>query len=387
VTPATLTVALLQLSAPSDEARALAVGERACREAAALGADVALFAEAWQVGYGWGPPGSTAAADALATTHDGPFVTRFRELARELGLAIVATYLQRWPGGPRNAATLIDRRGRLALTYAKVHTCDFGDEAQLTPGDRFTTADLEVASGTVRIGLMVCFDREFPEAARALALGGAEVVLVPNACALPDVRVEQVRTRAYENMVGIAVANYAAPEHVAAGGHEAYDGRSLACSGICFGPDRAPLDQTLVEAGRGEEIALATFDLDALREYRARESWGDAYRRPGAYGLLVDGPVAPVFVRADARREVVRAPTVCDACGASFGCGAGTGSCWCVEETVPTDVLGALRDAYDGCLCPDCLRAAAAGRPHSAGPSAISSASGSVVAVRRPKPA
>jgi len=176
-----LTVALLQLRSPGpDPERALDVGERACREAAALGADVALFPECWQAGYAWTADGPTSAA-ALAIGPDDPFLQRFRDLARELDMAIVVTYLQRWPGAPRNAATLVDRHGRAALTYAKVHTCDFGEEADLTPGDRLPTADLDTAAGSVRVGLMICFDREFPEAARALMLGGAELLLTPSA--------------------------------------------------------------------------------------------------------------------------------------------------------------------------------------------------------------
>ena len=141
-----LTVALLQLRSPGpDPARALEVGERACREAAALGADLALFPEGWQAGYAWTADGPTSAA-ALAIEPDDPFLQRFRDLARELDLAIAVTYLQRWPGAPRNAATIFDRHGRAALTYAKVHTCDFGQEADLTPGDRLPTAELDTAA-------------------------------------------------------------------------------------------------------------------------------------------------------------------------------------------------------------------------------------------------
>ena len=91
----------------------------------------------WQLGYAsWRAEPARRAAGWPTPRRDGPFVSRFRELARELGLAIVVSYLQRWPGAPRNTATLIDRHGHAALTYAKVHTCDFGEEAALTPGDR-----------------------------------------------------------------------------------------------------------------------------------------------------------------------------------------------------------------------------------------------------------
>jgi predicted amidohydrolase len=297
-----LRVALLQLRSPGpDPQRALREGERACREAAGLGADVALFPEMWQVGYAPCPADDAGreAWSALATETDGPFVGRFRELAAELDMAIVITYLQRWDGAPRNAATVIDRRGEIVLTYAKVHTCDFAMEAALTPGDAFPTADLHIADGHVRIGVMVCFDREFPESARALMLGGAEVILTPNACLLGDDRVGQFRARAFENMVGAAMANYAASESADPLG---CNGRSVAFSGICFTPEGRPLDHTLVEAGSEPGIHLATFDLDALRAYRKREVWGDAYRKPSAYAALVADTPAPVFARHDSRR-------------------------------------------------------------------------------------
>jgi predicted amidohydrolase len=294
-----LTVALLQLRSPGPEpGRALREGERACREAVRLGADLALFPEMWQVGYAPCPAdddGRRAWSD-LATETDGAFVGRFRELAAELGIAVVITYLQRWDGAPRNAATVIDRHGRIVLTYAKVHTCDFAMEAALTPGDGFRVADLDLPEGLVRIGVMVCYDREFPESARALMLDGAEVILTPNACPLTDDRIGQFRARAFENMVGVAMANYAAPDP---GG---CNGRSVAFSGISYAPDGSPVDHELVEAGRGEGIHLAAFDLVALRAYRRRETLGDAYRKPGAYASLVSDAPAPVFARHDSRR-------------------------------------------------------------------------------------
>ena len=158
-------------------------------------------------------PAQRAAWLAHATTLDGPFVSHFRELARELGLGVVITYLEDWPDAPRNTATLIDRHGDPVLTYAKVHTCDFGMEAALTPGDGFRVADLDTRAGTVRVGLMICYDREFPESARVLMLGGAELILTPNACGLDADRLGSVpRPRRTTNMVGVAMANYATPD-------------------------------------------------------------------------------------------------------------------------------------------------------------------------------
>ncbi|MEA2271658.1 MAG: N-carbamoylputrescine amidase [Solirubrobacteraceae bacterium] len=306
---ASLKVALVQSrSHGADPDFALREGERACREAAGGGADLVLFPELWQLGYASCPaePAQRAAWLAHATTLDGPFVSHFRELAQALGLAIVITYLEDWLGAPRNTATLIDRRGESVLTYAKVHTCDFGMEAALTPGDGFRVADLDTRAGTVRVGLMICYDREFPESARVLMLGGAELILTPNACGLDADRLGQFRARAYENMVGVAMANYATPvltdDHRHLQPLDICNGHSVAFSGIKFDPAGNAVDHKLVEAGEGEELPIATFDLDALRAYRAYEIGGDAYRKPAFYQALSDDTPLPVFARADSRR-------------------------------------------------------------------------------------
>jgi N-carbamoylputrescine amidase len=245
-------VALLQL-APGDH------GERACREAAAQGADVAVFPELWQTGYDL----------ARLEPADEAWVAGWGRLARELGMAVVATYVA---PGPRNAATLFDRRGDAVLTYAKVNTCWFDAEAPFVPGDEIRAADLELAGGrTVRAGLMICFDREFPEPARALAADGAELILTPNSCELTDDRVYQFRTRAFENKCGVAMANYATQ-----------GGRSCAFSGMVCDEHGRSLDQRIVEAGPEPGVVVAEFDLAALRGYRAREPWGPEHARPPA---------------------------------------------------------------------------------------------------------
>src|SRR3954454_3217204 len=307
---ASLRVALVQArSRGAHPELALREGERVCREAAAHGADVVRSPELWQLGYASCPaePARRAAWLAHATTIDGPYVSHFRELARELGLAITISYLEDWPGAPRNTATLIDRHGEPVLTYAKVHTCDFGMEAALSPGDGFRVADLDARAGTVRVGLMICYDREFPESARMLMLGGAELILTPNACGLDADRLGQFRARAYENMVGVAMANYATPDPTDGNGHlcpvDVCNGHSVAFSGIKFDREGNGLDHKLVEAGEGEELPIATFDLDALRAYRAYETAGDAYRKPALYQALAHDAPLPVFARADSRRR------------------------------------------------------------------------------------
>ncbi|MEE1929520.1 carbon-nitrogen hydrolase family protein [Streptomyces sp. TRM 70351] len=312
----TLTVALLQLD-PVAGYRwqdALAAGEEACRAARRAGADVALFPEMWSNGYGsavppeldgaavyrhpqrWGEPAPEP--DAVwcgeAVGADSPYVRRFGELAAELRMAVAVTYLEAWDGPPRNTVTLFDRNGTRVLTQAKVHTCAFGyPEAVLTPGSSFAAATLDTAAGPVRVGAMICYDREFPESARALMLDGAELLLVPNACELEVNRTAQLRARAFENMTAVAVANYAGPGF----------GHSVAFDGIAFDGDGSR-DMLTVEADERPGVYLAPFDLAALRDYRQRETWGDAFRRPSAYGRLTGGDVAAPFVRTrhDGRR-------------------------------------------------------------------------------------
>jgi len=160
-------VALLQMvSAGIDQEANLAKGEEFCRRAAAAGADIALFPEMWNIGYTFFDPGTPGAREewaARAIGPDDPFVLHFRHLARELEMAIALTYLEKSKDAPRNTVSLIDRHGDIILAYAKVHTCEFDLEAALTPGLAFHVRDLDTASGTVKVGAMICFDREFPE--------------------------------------------------------------------------------------------------------------------------------------------------------------------------------------------------------------------------------
>ena len=196
-------------------------------------------------------------------------------------MAIAATYLERTAAGPRNVVTLFDGRGREVFTYAKVHTCSFDlPEQALVPGAEFPVARLETSAGPVAVGAMICFDREFPEAARLLALGGAELVLVPNACELEANRLGQVRARAFENMVAVAVANSPAPQE---------NGHSTVVDPIAFDAEGRGRDPRVFEAGEGEDVCVVRLDLEALREWRRREVWGTKCRRPDTYGALTEG--------------------------------------------------------------------------------------------------
>ena len=158
---------------------------------------------------------------------------------------------------------------------------------------------------------MICFDREFPESrprAHARRRGGAADAERVPAARRPRGAVPRPRLREHGRRRD---GQLRAPSRTPTpDDHDAYDGRSVAFSGIAFDPDGRPLDHTLVEAGRDEQIALARFDLDALREHRAREVWGDAYRRPGAYAALVADTPAATGVRPRGRAPGGRARRV-----------------------------------------------------------------------------
>lgn len=270
-------------------------GVEACRKAKVLGADIALFPEMWSSGYDISE--DVEALERAAVPADGEFVAGFGKLAAELNMAIAITFLEKTEKRPRNAVSLFDRHGRRLYTYAKVHTCDFEDECRLDAGEDFFAASLDTEEGTVQVGSMICYDREFPESARILMLKGAELILTPNACPMEINRLSQLRGRAYENMVAIATCNYPSP-------HPDCNRHSTVFDGVAYLPELSgSRDTRILEAGEGEGIYLAELNLDMLQEYRKREVHGNAYRRPEKYGILTETAIREPFIRADRRKE------------------------------------------------------------------------------------
>ena len=212
---------------------------------------------------------------------DGDFVNSFGELAARLQMAVGITFLEQYEPSPRNSFVLFDRFGRRVLSYAKVHTCDFGEERILTAGNSFPVSELDTAEGKVKVGAMICYDREFPESARILMLEGAELILVPNACPMEINRLSQLRGRQPD-----------------------CNGHSTVFDGVAYLPgEEAPRDTCLLEAPEEEGVYLAELDLALLREYRRSEVHGNAYRRPLLYSKILDTAVEEPFVRADKRER------------------------------------------------------------------------------------
>ena len=275
-----LKIALLQLLPESSLQGQLDKGRAACVRAKELGADIALFPEMWSDGYFL--PQDSGELEALAIESGGDFVRAFARLAGELQMAIGVTFLEKHVPKPRNSMILFDRNGAERLHYAKVHTCGFDAERVLSPGDGFSVAELDLGWDRIRVGAMICFDREFPESARVLMRKGAELILAPNACPMELNRLAALRTRAYENMLAVATCNYPA-------GQPDCNGRSTVFDGVAWLEDEPGVrDMCVFEAPEAEGVYLAQVDMEQLRAYRENEVMGDRYRRPETYGPLLD---------------------------------------------------------------------------------------------------
>lgn len=291
-----LKIALLQISPCGSLEENLNKGIEFCKKAKESGADIALFPEMWSNGYNiYDRPADAWLAEAIDA--DSDFVTTFGKLAKELDMAVAITFLEKHSGSARNTLTLFDRFGNNKLTYAKVHTCDFSVESNLVPGEEFYVAELNTHCGEVKIGAMICFDREFPESARILMLQGAELILVPNACPMEINRLSQLRGRAYENMTAIATCNYPATVPDCNGASSVFDG-------VAYLPETdGSRDTCILQADGSEGIFVAELDLEQLRRYRSSEVHGNAFRRPEKYSALTETKIDEPFIRYERRKS------------------------------------------------------------------------------------
>ena len=245
-------------------------------EAKQEGADILLLPECFITGYDL-----TIDNDSAMTEGD---LSPLCEQAGKLGIGLVATALSKGERHPQNAAFVIGKDGKILMKYAKVHTCDFADEKVLEPGTEFKVCDFD----GVKIGIMICYDREYPESARILMLKGAEIILVPNDCGSMRPRLQALSTRAYENMCGVAMAN--------PNGKNA--GNSCAYSPICWDGNGECVDNTLFIADADAEgLFYADFDIDKIRAYREREMMGNTFRKVNAYSELLNDTIQYPFIR------------------------------------------------------------------------------------------
>ncbi|MDE0306842.1 MAG: carbon-nitrogen hydrolase family protein [Albidovulum sp.] len=292
-----LKIALLQLASEHSIEANLQKGLKACAEAAENGADVVLYPEIWSNGYTFFDEGDTESKQAWlsgAIDEDSEFVVCHQKLAKRFGIAIGLTYLQAYEGGPRNYFNLIDRNGEIVLRYAKVHICGFHTERICSPGNAFPVSTLHTSKGDIQVGAMICHDREHPESARIMALKGVELILVPNACLFEINRISQMRSRAFENSVALAMTNY--PNK-----HKEGNGHSLAIVPMIYeldedGQPAVNRDTVILDTPPEEGIYYSEFDIDLIRKYQKNAVWGGYFRRPDTYAELVKLDNIPKFV-------------------------------------------------------------------------------------------
>ena len=233
--------------------------------AAARGARLLVCPEMFLSGYNIG----LDQVERLAEAEDGPSAMSVVEIAQAHRIAIVYGYPERAEDGAiYNSVQLIDAHGRSLCNYRKTHLFGSLDRAMFSPGpDHFPVVELN----GWRLGLLICYDIEFPENARRLALAGAELILVPTANMVPYDFIAQVtvRARAYENQCYLVYANYCGAED-----EIHYCGQSS-----IVGPDGS----ILAMAGRDSSLLQADLELQRVHEGRASTPYLHDLR-PELYG-------------------------------------------------------------------------------------------------------
>jgi 5-aminopentanamidase len=259
---------------PGSVARNLELLKVKAAQAAGRGARLLICPEMFLSGYNIGPE----QASRLAEPAGGPALARAATLARASGIALLLGYPERGADGAiYNAAQLIGRDGRSLANYRKGHLFGNLERGMFRAGD---DPPVVVELDGVCVGLMICYDVEFPEAVRLLALAGADLVAVPTALMEPFEAVARtvVPARAIENQVFVAYANRC--------GHE---GNLHYCGLSCV---VAPDGADLVRAARGEELVVVDLDLARLRAARTPNAYLRD-RRPDLYAPLAHTTATP----------------------------------------------------------------------------------------------
>jgi predicted amidohydrolase len=248
-------VHVLQVAYGDDEPVAVRVERVAELVAAQTGADLVVLPELWAP-TGMGYRGWPAAAEPV----DGPTVTAIARSAARAGVTVHAgSIVEQAPPGSTGAALGPEGRGRwntsvligpdgvVRATYRKMHRFGFteGEPTLIEAGQELVTADLDTASGPVRLGLATCYDLRFPELFRGLLDAGAGVFVIPAAWPAP---------RAVENQCAVIQCNTGGTHaSVVMGGHS----QVVSATG-----------EVLAEAGDGEETLVVDLDLTAIDTWR-----------------------------------------------------------------------------------------------------------------------
>ncbi len=254
-------------SLPCTVADTLGILEKAALRARS---DLLVCPELFLTGYNIGADRLRALAEPV----DGLSAQAAGAIARAAQCALLYGYPERGADGRiYNAALLIGCDGQRLANFRKLHLFGAMETEIFTPGeDAAVMAEIK----GVKLGILICYDVEFPETVRGLALAGADLVAVPTALMQPYEFVPRVLvpTRAYENSVCVAYANRTGRE-----GDLVYPGESC-----IVGPD----GRDLARAGEGETMINAELDSGMFEKARLFNTFL-ANRRPALYGALTDG--------------------------------------------------------------------------------------------------
>ncbi|MDK1473342.1 carbon-nitrogen hydrolase family protein [Streptomyces sp. 549] len=250
---------------PASRADSLAALDQAAARAAAAGARLLVTPELSLTGYALG-----GAVAAVAEPADGPGAEAVGRIAAEHGVAVVYGYPERDGDAVYNAVQLIGPTGERLAGYRKTHLYGSFEGGAFRPG---TQPVVQAELDGVTVGLLVCYDVEFPETVRAHALAGTELLLVPTALMRPFEIVPNtlLPARAYESQLYIAYANRHGTE-----GEFSFAGLSCVV---------APDGSVPVRAGTGEDFLVADVDPAALAASRAANPYLTD-RRPELYPSL-----------------------------------------------------------------------------------------------------
>ncbi|MEV8124052.1 carbon-nitrogen hydrolase family protein [Streptomyces sp. NPDC085944] len=258
--------ALLQSSGrPGSTAENLKVLDEAAGRAAAAGAALLVTSELFLTGYAVGDD-----IEVLAEPADGDAADAVAEIAGRHGLAVAYGYPERDGERIFNSVQLVAADGSRPANYRKTHLFGCFERDHFTPGEQPV---VQTELNGLTVGLMICYDVEFPENVRAHALAGTDLLLVPTAQMHPFQFVAEsvVPVRAFENQMYVAYVNRVGPE-----GEFEFVGLSTLA-----GPDGV----ARARAGRAEELILADADPAFLAASREANPYLRD-RRPGLYGAL-----------------------------------------------------------------------------------------------------
>jgi predicted amidohydrolase len=264
--------ALLQSSGrPGSVEENLRVLDEAAGRAAAAGAGLLAAPEMFLTGYAIGD-----GVARLAEPADGPAAEAVGRIAARHRIGVVYGYPERSGDTVFNSAQLIGPSGERLADYRKTHLYGCYEKDRFTPGERQV---VQAELGGLTVGLLICYDVEFPENVRAHALAGTDLLVVPTAQMHPYqfVAESMIPVRAFESQMYVAYVNRTGTERDGADGAFEFVGLS-----VLAGPDGV----ARARAGRGEELVLADADPDLLAASRAANPYLTD-RRPSLYGPLV----------------------------------------------------------------------------------------------------